>query len=277
MPAGELPNVASRTHTDTVEQTDRSAAEGVLIDSSRSDAWAQRISAVSATEPSKPSDRSHPTLPSAVIHELRTPLTSIHGYAQVLQRNLKNDPRATNALAVVVRESTRLSGMLAALSELAELESGEESSPPMQVEAEQIVDGVIHEVLRRDGQAHPIEMTGRGTACCNPTSLNQALLHILTNAVRYSDAGAPVTVTIRETPQAVVIDVADRGIGMEQDDAERLYQPFQRGGLARQEGIRGLGLGLFLARETLRQAGGELEHLNRDGGGTTFRITLTRA
>lgn len=277
MPAGELPNVTARTRTDAAERANLPAVEGVLIDSSRADARPQRHSALSHTEPPDPLPRSHPALPSAVIHELRTPLTSIHGYAQVLQRSLKNEPRAANALAIVVRESTRLSGMLAALSELAELDAEEESSTPMRVDADQIVDGVIQEVTRRDGQAHPIEMTGRGSARCNPTSLNQALLHILINAVRYSDAGAPVSVAIRETAQSVVIDIADRGIGMEQDDAERLYQPFQRGTLARQAGIRGLGLGLFLAREKLRQAGGQLEHMNRDGGGTTFRITVPRA
>src|SRR5215204_4395823 len=72
-------------------------------------------------------------LPSTAIHELRTPLTSIHGYAQVLQRSLRDNPRATNALGIVVRETSRLSGMLASLSELAELQSGEAFSPAVKV------------------------------------------------------------------------------------------------------------------------------------------------
>lgn len=282
MAGGELPSVTSRTLTDTVGRADLSAMEGIVIDSSRPRAE-MPLSRSTIREDDRRENgdgiaaSGHPSLPSSVIHELRTPLTSIHGYAQVLQRTLRNEPRAANALSVVIRESTRLSGMLAALSELAELESTQELPPPMAVATEEIVDEAIHEVSRRDAHAHPLELTGRGIARCHPSNLSQAVVHVLTNAVRYSDAGAPVSVTISDRGTSVVIEVADRGIGIEYDDAERVYEPFQRGSLARQAGIRGLGLGLHLARAALRQYGGWLEHEARDGGGTIFRITLPRA
>src|SRR6187402_2522670 len=80
-------------------------------------------------------------LPASVIHELRTPLTSIHGYAQVLQRTLRNEPRAVNAVSVMTRESARLSDMLSLLSELSDLESGLAPSPSIEVEVSQIVEG----------------------------------------------------------------------------------------------------------------------------------------
>jgi two-component system phosphate regulon sensor histidine kinase PhoR len=281
MPRGKLPNVTSRLRTAPVKRVDRSAAESVVIDASRT--GFNGLQACGDSDDTAEGSqrqavkRSYASLPSSVIHELRTPLTSIHGYAQVLQRTLRDEPRAANALNVVVRESSRLSGMLAALSELAELDGETEPLPVMHVETDQIVDGVIHEVARRDAQAHPIEMSGRGTARCNPTGLSQSLLHVLTNAVRYSEAGVPVSVTIREAEGGVIIEVSDQGIGMESDDTGRLYQPFQRGANARQSGVRGLGLGLFLARETLQQMGGRIEHECRADGGTTFRITVPRA
>jgi signal transduction histidine kinase len=216
-------------------------------------------------------------LPSSVIHELRTPLTSIHGYAQVLQRSLRDDPRSKNALAVVLRETTRLSAMLAELSELADVDAGDVVVAPIEIEAQQIVDGVVHEILRRDGGAHAIVMNGSAVACCNPTILSQVLFHVLTNAIRYSPPDSQIDVDVRSRGSQVEIVVADRGISVDPADARRIYEPFERGANARQAGVRGLGLGLYLARRHLAEAGGSIEHHARDDGGTIFRITVPGA
>lgn len=213
-------------------------------------------------------------LPSSVIHELRTPLTSIHGYAQVLQRTLRNEPRAANAIAVMTRESARLSDMLSQLSELSELESGEDASPPIEVEVSQIIEGIVHEVTRRDAGAHPIAVDGTAMARCNPALLSQAFLHVLTNAVRYSEAGQPIGVNIGQTDDGVEILVHDAGMSIDPADAERIFAPFERGANAREAGIRGLGLGLYLARQALAQTGGRLSYTPRATAGTTFVIEL---
>lgn len=225
----------------------------------------------------RPAARAPRGLPSSVIHELRTPLTSIHGYAQVLQRALKDEPRAKNALAVVVRETTRLSAMLAELSELAEVDADDLVVAPIEIEVRQIIDGVAHEIERRDTGARPIVIEGSGVACCNPTILSQVLFHVLTNAIRYSPDGAQVDVSVRQHGVRVEIVVADRGISVEPADAKRIYEPFERGSNARQFGVRGLGLGLYLARRQLSACDGRIEHHPRDGGGTIFRITLPGA
>lgn len=219
-------------------------------------------------------DRPRIGLPSSVIHELRTPLTSIHGYAQVLQRTLRDEPRAANALTIVVRETTRLSAMLAELSELADLEADDLVVTPIQVEVHQIVDGVVHEIIRRDAGAHPIETKGSAVARFNPTILSQVLLHVLTNAVRFSDPGSPVNVSIASRGDQVEIVVADHGISVDPADAQRIYEPFERGANARTAGVRGLGLGLYLSRRSLAYGGGTIEHEARKGGGTRFRITV---
>jgi len=215
-------------------------------------------------------------LPSTVIHELRTPLTSIHGYAQVLQRSLRDNPRATNALGVVVRETTRLSGMLGTLSELAELQSGDVFSPPVAVDVSQLAEDVVQEVTRSDAGAHPIHLEGAGMAHCNATLLSQAMLHVVNNAVLYSPTGVPVLVSIAERSDTVEIAVSDQGIGVAPSDGVRIYEPFERGSNARLLGSRGLGLGLYLARESLARVRGRIEHREREGGGTTFRLTVPR-
>jgi two-component system, OmpR family, sensor histidine kinase SenX3 len=216
-------------------------------------------------------------LPSSAVHELRTPLTSIHGYAQVLQRSMQSDQRATNALKVILRESTRLSAMLSDLAELAELESENALLEPIDVDVHQVIDGVVHAVARRDGGAHPMQLEGSAIARCHPTILSQAALHVVSNAVAYSEPGTPVTVEVRAVDDMVAIVIGDRGISVDPADAERIYEPFERGENARAFGIRGLGLGLYLARHSQRLAGGDVYHRPREGGGTWFRLIVPRA
>jgi two-component system, OmpR family, phosphate regulon sensor histidine kinase PhoR len=216
-------------------------------------------------------------LPASVVHELRTPLTSIHGYTQVLQRSMGNEQRTTNALAVILRESTRLSSMLSELAELAEIESQAATLEPIDVDVHQVIDGVVHAVARRDGGAHPIHLEGSAMARCHPTILSQAALHVVTNAVNYSESGTPVTVQIGAVDGMATIVVGDRGISVDPADAERIYEPFERGENARAFGTRGLGLGLYLARQAIWQVGGDLYHRHREGGGTWFRLVVPQA
>jgi signal transduction histidine kinase len=272
MSGGEQPDVRSQTRTKAAisvvapVQDDGGSARGEDHQDDRNDRLTRGATGTSCAG-----------LPSSVIHELRTPLTSIHGYAQVLQRTLRDEPRATNALKVVVRETTRLSVMLAELSELAELEAGDLVVTPIEIDVPQIIDGVVHEIIRRDTGSHPIEIAGSAVACCNPTILSQVLLHVLTNAIRLSPAGSPIEITVMPRGGMVEIAVADRGISVEPADDQRIYEPFERGANVRQTGVRGLGLGLFLARRALAQCGGYVNHESREGGGTVFRVTVPAA
>ena len=218
-------------------------------------------------------------LPSSAIHELRTPLTSIHGYAQILQRTMSENPRAANALAVILRESARLTQMLSALSDVAELtgdadDSG--STPAVGVDVRQLVDVAVEVVAETDSGRHPISVAGSGRTVCDARRLRQAIDSVLTNAVLYSPEGAQVAVTVDDSEGQVRIWVADRGIGIPHDDAERVYGAFERGSNARSFGVRGLGLGLFVARQALAVEGGTIRHEPRPDGGTVFLIEMPR-
>jgi signal transduction histidine kinase len=268
MPGGEQSGLPSLTRTNIATPVSSPIDEGMPPNGSE-----LRVHGSGAPDECTP-DRARVGLPSSVIHEMRTPLTSVHGYAQVLQRMMQDEPRAANALAVVLRETTRLSSMLGELSELADLEAGDVVAAPIEVDAQQIVDGVVHEISRRDAGAHPIELNGSATARCNPSILSQVLLHVLTNAVRFSEPGSPVDVFVRPRGDKTEIVVGDRGISIDPADARRIYEPFERGANARKAGVRGLGLGLYLARRALERVGGSIDHAARDGGGTRFRITV---
>jgi signal transduction histidine kinase len=218
-------------------------------------------------------------LPSSAIHELRTPLTSIHGYAQVLQRGLTDNPRASNALSVIVRESGRLTQMLAELSDVADLvEPPDPSTTPCRtdVDLRELAEIVAETVTARDQAKHAIVITGQARAVCDGQRLAQALTYILTNATLYSPPDSRISVSLDESDDCVRVYVADEGIGVADADTDRIYQPFERGANARELGARGLGLGLFIARRALEAAGGTLMHAARPVMGTVFVIELPR-
>jgi len=220
-------------------------------------------------------------LPSSAIHELRTPLTSIHGYAQVLQRGLTDNPRASNALSVIVRESSKLTQMLVELSDLAELADPDDPALPpacTDVDLRELAEIVSESVTARDPAGHKIVVTGWARLTCDGRRLALALTHVLTNAVLYSPAQSLVAVNIDDCRDCVRIYVADEGIGISDADAERIYQPFERGANAREFGARGLGLGLCIARQALlRLGGGTISHVPQPSGGTIFVLELPRA
>jgi two-component system osmolarity sensor histidine kinase EnvZ len=109
-----------------------------------------------------------------------------------------------------------------------------------------------------------------------PTAISRLLANLIDNALAYG--APPVEVTTAESAKGIVLDVADRGPGIAQDQVERLKQPFTRASAARSDarGIAGAGLGLAIVDRIARLHGGTLELLPRDGGGTIARVTLPR-
>lgn len=278
MTSGDLPSVSASFREDAAApHTIRSVSSETGSSADPNGLSPQCKPAAPSLEVEAAADALRKTLPASVIHELRTPLTSIHGYAQVLQRTIRDESRATNALAIIVRESSRLTTMLSQISEFSELTLEEELESLADADIRELVDHVVFEVTRRDEQAHPVAVEGMATARCRPRRLSQALLHVLTNAVRYSDAGLPVRVTIAERGGVVHIQVSDEGVSIDPRDGHRIYEPFERGTNAQKSGVRGLGLGLAVARAAMEATGGRITHERRPTGGTTFSLSVPAA
>jgi signal transduction histidine kinase len=220
--------------------------------------------------------RSVGTLPSSVIHELRTPLTAIHGYAQVLSRSLAKDPSKARAAGVLLSESTRLAHLFNLLSELAEIESGVPDGQVAETNVREVVDGLVGQKARGH-EAHSFRVDGEATVRTDARRLTQALAHVLDNAVAYSPDGGTVRIGIERGPDGVRVAVADEGIGVPTEDAERVFRLYERGSNARRAGVRGLGIGLYVARQALLRVGGQLWHAPGEGAGTVFHVVVPDA
>jgi len=109
----------------------------------------------------------------------------------------------------------------------------------------------------------------------DPSRLEQVFTNLLQNARKYSAADAPIAVDIETVSDMVSVAVRDQGIGIPEDDRERVFAAFQRAGNV-DSNTPGLGLGLFITRQIVRAHAGEIAVGANDGPGTTFTVTLPR-
>ena len=105
--------------------------------------------------------------------------------------------------------------------------------------------------------------------------VEQVLINLLENAVKYAPASTPIDVSARTSGDALVVEVADRGPGLPQADLERVFEKFYRA--ANSTGRSGAGLGLAICRGMIELQGGRIVAENRPGGGAIFRFTLPLA
>lgn len=214
-----------------------------------------------------------PAVPSSVIHELRTPLTAIHGYAQVLHRALAADPTKSRAANVLLAESTRLSALLNQLSELAEVDTKAIERAPTRVDVRQIVDGLVEQKAKK-AAAHTFEVDGTAVVRCDAHRLNQALSHLLDNAIAYSTEGGTIRIGIETESNGAHVSIADEGIGVPEEDGDLIFQRYRRGSNAKRAGVRGLGIGLYVARKAILHEGGRIWHTPADSQGTVFHLRV---
>ncbi|HEX9774647.1 MAG TPA: ATP-binding protein [Actinomycetota bacterium] len=215
-----------------------------------------------------------------ISHELRSPLGPIIGWAETLARigdRLPPDEHA-EGIRSILRHSRRLDRLMGDLLEAAKLERGMEPREMVEVDAtevaRQIVDGLrLVEADRTITVTADADCVVRG----DEAWLDRILANLLSNAIKYSPTGQPVDVVIRRTARAVEVMISDRGAGIPEEDRERVFGRYERlfDELTRTSG--GTGLGLYLSRRLARAMGGSLVVRDREGGGSTFVLTMPPA
>jgi two-component system, OmpR family, phosphate regulon sensor histidine kinase PhoR len=218
-----------------------------------------------------------------VSHELRTPVTVIKGYAETLLSGaLADDPqRSERFLGIIQNHADRLSSLVRDLLTLSELESGEVSMHPQDVQLE----GAIRQALLLVGQRGEekgvtLECSDLSAEMCvsaDRSRLDQVLINLLDNAVKYSSRGGKVTVQAAEEGDMVRVSVRDSGIGIPQKDLSRLFERFYRVDEARSRDKGGTGLGLSIVKHIVQAHGGSIHVESTPGEGSVFSFTLPKA
>jgi two-component system, OmpR family, phosphate regulon sensor histidine kinase PhoR len=217
-----------------------------------------------------------------VSHELRTPITSIKGFVETLQSDPPGDPDvARRFLTIVNRQADRLQAIIDDLLSLSRLEQ-EGGSLELARDAALIrpllQEAVDISTARATGDvpAVRIECVDDLEVVVNAPLLEQALVNLLENALKYSGNATEIVVAAHAEPDLVVVSVRDDGRGIAPMHLPRIFERFYRVDKARSRNMGGTGLGLAIVKHIAQAHGGEASVSSTLGEGTTFTITLPR-
>ena len=219
-----------------------------------------------------------------VSHELRTPITSIRGYAETLVESFTLEPDAARFAGTISRSAARLGAIIDDLLLLSSLEDpdarAELGSAPVRVAAF-VAEAVEHAapVAAEKRVAIDVAVDHDLWVMGNAGLLAHAVGNLVTNAVKYGPADAPVLVSARADAASAVIEVSDRGPGIPDVHRARLFERFYRVDRARSRDSGGTGLGLAIVKHVAVAHGGSAEVDSRTGTdhGSTFRIRIPLA
>jgi two-component system sensor histidine kinase KdpD len=219
-------------------------------------------------------ERLRSSLLSSVSHDLRTPLAAITGAVSgLLEREHNLDPHGRELAQVAYEEAERLNRLVGNLLEMTRLESGNVKVDKEWQPLEEVV-GTTLLRLERLFEDHPLKTHLPDDLPLVPIDavlIEQVLVNLLENAVKYTPADSPVDLSAWVEGQAVIVEVADRGPGLPPGDEQRIFDKFYR---VRPTTASGVGLGLAICRAVIEAHGGHIWAENRAGGGAVFRFTL---
>ncbi len=215
-----------------------------------------------------------------ISHELRTPLTSILGYLELLREDDDSGLSAEQHkyLEVVERNAHRLLRLVGDLLFTAQVESGKLSLVAASVELADIVTSSVQSAGPAADAAgitvHVSLPDVNPTVSGDSVRLGQAVDNLLSNAIKFTPSGGTVSVTLEVDEVDAVITVTDTGIGIPEEELDKLFARFFRASTATRNAVPGVGLGLTITRAIVVAHDGELEVESEEGVGTSFRMRL---
>ncbi len=215
-----------------------------------------------------------------VSHELRSPLTAVRGNLDLLRRGAADDPSARReALAAIDSESARMQRLVSDLLLLAQAEAG------FRIRKELVeLDTILLDVFRQaramaKGVTVTLAQEDQAQVMGDADRLKQLLMNLVDNAIKYTQPGGTVTLSLVRDLNAVRIAIKDTGIGIPSQDLEKIFDRFYRVDKARSRGPLavpggGTGLGLAIAKWIAEAHGGKIEVESQPGKGSTFTVWL---
>jgi two-component system phosphate regulon sensor histidine kinase PhoR len=214
-----------------------------------------------------------------VSHELRTPLTTIKGYAETLLDGALKEDQAFQFVQVIKRHTDRLTKIVEDLLMLSRIETKEFQLKLEVVSVQDFIDDII-DFVKEPAEKKKIslsrnEIPSSLAAQADRSYLEQILINLLDNAIKYTPEGGRVTVSAIEGDSKVIqFLVADNGIGIPKEDLSRIFERFYRVDKGRSKEMGGTGLGLSIVKHLVQAHGGRVWVESQPGKGSTFYFTL---
>ncbi len=216
---------------------------------------------------------------SNVSHEMKTPLALISMYAETLDSGRISAPdKVRDYYRTILRESRKLAHLVENVLDFARLEAGRAQIRFEQIDVGELAAEVARnceEQLRMEGFKLSLEIDPELPPIEGDRSrLSQALLNLVDNAVKYSADTKEVGIAVRRADNAVVVEITDKGIGINPSEQQRIFEQFYRAGDPMTQKVRGAGLGLALVRHIVAAHQGRVELRSTPGRGSAFSVVL---
>ncbi len=215
---------------------------------------------------------------SIASHELRSPLASIKAFAQMLRRSLKDkgDEKVNSYIAKIDNKADVLASLISDLLDVTRIRQGKLVLFPEVFDFDMFLLETVED-LQMTIKSHRIIVEGRThkQIYADKNRLGQVLSNLVRNAVKYSPDADKVIIKMSTIADSVVLSVQDFGLGISKKDQTRIFDLYFRGSDRKKNNISGLGMGLFITWEIIRQHKGKIWVESKKGKGSTFYVNLT--
>jgi len=227
-------------------------------------------------------DRLKSDFVATVSHELKTPLTAIIGSAQTLtrRRDRMNESQQSNLVTMIERQGNRLLRLVEDVLTAARIESGMPRMRRELVDLRDVCDFVAESIRHSDlgeGREFVIESEPeRPQVWGDVGAIQQIVINLVENACKYSEPGTKVGIFVTELPDEAIIQVADRGYGMSDEEIATIFDRFRQVDQSATRASGGVGLGLYIVKSLVEGHNGTIEVDSEPGRGTTFSVRFPK-
>ena len=213
-------------------------------------------------------------------HELKTPLFNIQGFILTLLEVGLDDPEINRKfLSKAEKNIDRMTGLLEDLDSISKIESGVMTIDPEPVNIVELSNDIVDNLERKAKDAN-VNLKVRSTedfiVLCDSQKIEQVLSNLLVNSINYGKDGGKTRVRFYDMGDNILVEVADDGIGIKEEDLLRIYERFYRVDKSRSRHEGGSGLGLAIVKHIVEAHGGNLHVRSTLDEGTTFSFTLKK-
>ena len=220
---------------------------------------------------------------ASMSHELRTPLNAIGGYAELLALGVRGSLNADQAqdIARIRRSQKHLLTLINDVLNFAKVDAGQAEYRMTAVpidDALKDTESMIAPQILAKGLKYSYKGAGRTEAVlADPEKMQQIVLNLLSNAVKFTESGGSITMSATPRRDCIEIAVKDTGVGIPEEKAEKVFDPFVQAGRQLNQPAQGIGLGLAISRDLARAMNGEITLESAVGKGSTFTLVMPRA